>query len=54
MIGAHAQGFNGQTTGIAAIGTHTATPADPGHASQAIVNYLAWKLTVHAVPARAR
>jgi hypothetical protein len=53
IIGAHAQGFNAQTTGIAAIGTHTATPMTP-ETVDAIVSYLAWKLSLHAVPAQGK
>ncbi len=52
-IGAHAQGFNGETTGIAAIGTHTSTPMTPA-TLDSIVNYLAWKLSVHAAPAQGK
>ena len=46
VIGAQAQGFNAQTTAIASIGTHT-KEAPTQAATKAIVNYLAWKLTVH-------
>jgi hypothetical protein len=53
VIGAHAQGFNAQTTGIAAIGTHSTTPMTPA-TLDAIVNYLAWKLSIHAVPGRGK
>ena len=50
VIGAQAQGFNAQTTAVASIGTHTKeTPTQA--ATRAIVNYLAWKLTVHHLPA---
>ena len=53
VIGAHAQGFNGQTTGIAAIGTYTTTPLPPVTVDS-IANYLAWKLSVHGVPAQGK
>jgi uncharacterized protein with LGFP repeats len=53
VIGAHAQGFNGQTTGIAAIGTHTTTPLTPV-TLDSLVNYLAWKLSLHGVPAQGK
>jgi N-acetylmuramoyl-L-alanine amidase len=50
VIGAHAQGFNAQTTAISSIGTHTRTaPTDAAQAS--IVEYLAWKLGVHRLTA---
>ena len=50
VIGAHAQGFNAQTTGVAAIGTHTSTPVTPA-TKDALVSYLAWKLAVHRLSA---
>ena len=50
VIGAQAQGFNAQTTAVASIGTHT-KEAPTQAATKAIVNYLAWKLTVHHLPA---
>ena len=50
VIGAQAQGFNAQTTAVASIGTHT-KEAPTQAATRAIVNYLAWKLTVHHLPA---
>jgi hypothetical protein len=53
VIGAHAQGFNGQTTGIAAIGTHVATPMTTV-TIDSIVNFLAWKLSKHGVPAQGK
>ena len=50
VVGAHAQGFNAQTTGVASIGTHTSTPlAQP--ARGALVDYLAWKLAAHRLTA---
>ena len=50
VIGAQAQGFNAQTTGTATIGTHTQTPITP-ETRQALVDYLAWKLSVHGLTA---
>jgi hypothetical protein len=53
VVGAHAQGFNAQTTGAAVIGTHTALPITP-ESKRAMVDYLAWKLAVHGRGARGR
>ena len=53
VVGAHAQGFNAQTTGIASIGTHTSTPITAAN-RRAIVSYLAWKLSLHRLNARGR
>jgi hypothetical protein len=50
IIGAHAQGFNSQTTGVATIGTHTSTPIN-AETRQALVEYLAWKLSIHGLTA---
>jgi N-acetylmuramoyl-L-alanine amidase len=50
VVGAHAQGFNAQSTGVASIGTHTQTPITPA-TRQALVSYLAWKLSVHGLQA---
>ncbi len=50
VVGAHAQGFNSQTTGVASIGTHTSTAVSPA-AKASLVAYLAWKLTVHGLRA---
>ncbi len=50
IVGAHAQGFNAQTSGVAAIGTHTSTPVTPV-TKDALVDYLAWKLAVHGLTA---
>ncbi|MGZ5325885.1 MAG: N-acetylmuramoyl-L-alanine amidase [Solirubrobacterales bacterium] len=52
VVGAHAEGYNSQTTGIASIGDHTATPPTP-QAINSIVNFLAWKMFASAaVPVR--
>ncbi|MQA75048.1 MAG: hypothetical protein GEU88_12015 [Solirubrobacterales bacterium] len=53
VIGAHAQGFNSETTGVASIGAHTTLPITPA-ARVGIVNYLAWKLAAHRVRVRGR
>ena len=46
VAGAHAQGYNSQTFGAAAIGTHTVYGITE-EAKQAFVELLAWKLSVH-------
>jgi uncharacterized protein with LGFP repeats len=43
VVGAHAQGFNSQTTGVASIGTYTDNRM-PSAATHAIARLLAWKL----------
>jgi hypothetical protein len=50
VVAAQAQGFNAQTTGVASIGTHTSTPITPA-TRRALVDYLAWKLSVHTLTA---
>jgi hypothetical protein len=50
IVGAHAQGFNAQTTSIASIGDHTETSITP-EAKASIVNFLAWKLALHGLTA---
>jgi hypothetical protein len=53
IIGAQAQGYNAQSTGVAAIGTHTSKPI--GEASlQSFAELLAWKLTHHGRPVRGK
>ena len=51
VVGAHAQGFNSETTSIASIGDHTSeTITKP--ARNGIINFLAWKLKISlATPA---
>jgi uncharacterized protein with LGFP repeats len=51
IVGAHAQGFNAQTTGLASIGTHTATGMSAA-AIESTTRYLAWKLSAHGTRAR--
>jgi hypothetical protein len=53
VIGAHAAGFNAQTTGIAAIGTHTSQPVSAA-ARRAFARYIAWKTSRHNIPVRGR
>jgi hypothetical protein len=53
VVGAHAQGFNAQTSGTAVIGTHTKVPITP-ESKEALIDYLAWKLAVHGRSARGR
>lgn len=50
VVGAQAQGYNAQTTGMATIGTHTSTPISRD-AFKAYVRFLAWKLDRHGVRA---
>ena len=46
VIGAHAQGVNAQTTGVAVMGTHT-NQAIGKPAMQGLTQWLAWKLVQH-------
>jgi hypothetical protein len=51
VLGAHAGGFNGVSTGIAVLGTFMdSVPPQP--ALEALEQLLAWKLSLHGVPAR--
>src|SRR3954447_22316205 len=49
VIGAHAQGFNSQSTGVAVLGTFQSVPA-PDAALRAIARLLRWKLPVSGQP----
>ena len=49
VIGAQAQGYNAQTTGIAAIGTHTSLPGT-APMLDAIASLIRWKLPLHGAP----
>ncbi|HEV2818957.1 MAG TPA: peptidoglycan recognition protein [Solirubrobacteraceae bacterium] len=49
VIGAQTQGFNGVSTGVAAVGTYTSATPPPEQVS-AIASLLAWKLPSHGVP----
>ena len=53
VVGAHAQGYNSQTTGIASIGTHTSSPISD-QAEDAFVSVIAWKLALHGTKATGR
>ena len=46
VIGAHAEGFNAQTTGVAMLGTHTSQPISKA-ALKGVSKWLAWKLPQH-------
>ena len=48
VVGAQAQGFNSQTTGISSIGEHDSQPPT-AKAQAGIVRFLAWKLHLHGV-----
>lgn len=50
VLGAHAQGFNGQTTGVAVLGTHTDLEVSK-RALRGLTRLLAWKLSVHGLVA---
>ena len=50
VVGAQAQGFNAQTTGVATIGTHTDVPVT-AKTREAVIDYLAWKLSAHRLAA---
>jgi uncharacterized protein with LGFP repeats len=45
VVGAHTEGYNAQTAGIAALGNHT-DPALAGDAERSMSRYIAWKLDV--------
>ena len=49
VIGAQAQGYNAQTTGVSVIGTHSTEPASP-QALDAIAALVRWKLPLHGQP----
>jgi hypothetical protein len=53
VVGAHAGGFNVPSTGVSLIGdfSHSAPPAA---AMSALARLLAWKLSIHGVPAQGR
>ena len=48
VVGAHAEGFNTGSTGVAVMGTFTTDPV-PSAAYGAVRNLLAWKLALHGV-----
>jgi len=49
VVGAHAQGFNSQSTGIAALGTHESSSLSTDGVS-AMARLIHWKLGHHGVP----
>jgi N-acetylmuramoyl-L-alanine amidase-like protein len=49
IMGAQAQGFNAQTTGIASIGDHRSVEQTPA-AMEAIARLIRWKLPLHGQP----
>ena len=53
VIGAHAQGFNDQTTALASLGTHSKNGISR-EALRSSAKYLAWKLAHHGKPAVGR
>ena len=48
VIGAHAQGFNANSSGIALLGTHSSLPPT-SEALAALKEFLSWKLVVHEI-----
>ena len=49
VIGAQAQGYNSQSTGIATLGTFTNIPLDDP-AMEALAKLIGWKLSLHGIP----
>ena len=49
VVGAQAQGYNSQSTGVSVLGTYGAT-ALPGPGVSAVSQLIAWKLSLHGVP----
>lgn len=49
VVGAQAQGWNSQSTGIANLGTYSDVP-QTGEALNAMANLIAWKLPLHGAP----
>ena len=49
VAGAHAQGFNSTSTGVACLGDFTAIP-QPEAGMDALARVIAWKLSLHGVP----
>jgi hypothetical protein len=49
VVGAHAQGYNDQSTGIALLGTYSDVPASEA-ALQAMAQLIGWKMSLHGVP----
>ncbi len=53
VVGAHAGGYNSVSTGVAVLGTFSAVPPSAA-AVAALQRLLAWKLSLHGVPAAGR
>jgi hypothetical protein len=53
VLGAQAGGFNSESTGVSMIGNFTSS-APPKAAMQSLAKLLAWKLSLHGVPATGR
>lgn len=53
MVGAHAQGYNGVSTGIATLGTFGVAPAS-SRAISALAGLIAWKLKLHGAPVQGK
>ena len=49
VLGAHAQGYNAQATGIASIGDNTAVGLSDT-ALDSLADYIRWKITIHGQP----
>jgi hypothetical protein len=49
IVGAQAQGYNSQSTGVAVLGTFSAVPF-PEPAMAALAQLIGWKLSLHGVP----
>jgi len=49
VVGAHAQGYNAESTSVAQLGTYTAGGITP-EAMRATAQLLGWKLSLHGVP----
>ena len=49
VLGAHAQGYNAQSTGIASIGDNTSVGLSDT-ALDSLADYIRWKLTIHGQP----
>jgi hypothetical protein len=49
VVGAHAQGYNSQSTGVALLGTFSDVPI-PEPAMAAVAQLLGWKMSLHGVP----
>ena len=53
VVGAHTQGVNAQTTGVAVLGTHSSNPVSKAGLS-GVAKWLAWKLPEHGLNAGGR